>query len=453
MRNCIQDKGVRHSRLETELQQPTMKIAVILFLVALAGQGYGDSCVGRCNDYADHSHTCECNSYCDTYGDCCPDYISTCLPTSTCAGRCGNSLNLNDPCHCNAGCENFYDCCADYATVCASGGGSGGSCSGRCGDLLDSSMPCQCNSQCENHGDCCSDYNSICNSGGGGDGGNTGSCNAISVSNSEIQAVSLEMWDLDVNRAGPGDIILNPQATTSDSSTVDNSPEPFFTAVNPAVLQQPTYQALIALLDNYQKVEGIDEVSSPQEEAEQDNFLDLFVETAVGARLYDFLQSKNLAGCADIATFKDYLKRMWFGFYSRQNNAMDTSGFEHVFVGEIKTNQVSGFHNWVELYSREQDASLNYYGYVGMTEPNLYGVHFSWDGYMKGLSGSSIGTSPEMDLALFTLCHMTRPAAQCTVNIRTESGSVVSRPIQTWTWTKTYPGDGLKYVASAYFLV
>uniref|UniRef100_H2ZB64 Uridylate-specific endoribonuclease n=1 Tax=Ciona savignyi TaxID=51511 RepID=H2ZB64_CIOSA len=323
-------------------------------------------------------------------------------------------------------------------------------CEGRCGFKLDSSKPCQCNTQCANYGDCCDDYNKLCVE--GGDGGGTG-CSALSVSNAEILEISLELWNLDVNRAAAGDVVFNRQASTSDSSTVDSSSEPFFTYVNPNLLLKPTYQSLIALLDNYQSVQGINEVTTSEETAEQDAFLDLFLDTSIGKRLFEFLQSKNRAGCSDLATFKDYLRKQWFELFSRQNNAMDTSGFEHVFVGEIKGSSVSGFHNWVQFYLREQDKSLNYYGYVRYTNPELYGVHFEWEGYMKGLSGTAIGASPEADLALFTLCHMLRPASACSVNITDDSGTVVTRSIQTWTWTKTYPGDGLSYVASAYYVI
>ena len=48
---------------------------------------------------------------------------------------------------------------------------------------------------------------------------------------------------------------------------------------------------------------------------------------------------------------------MWFGKYSRaeQSDVLDSSGFEHVFQGQILENRVDviGFHNWVQTYQEE----------------------------------------------------------------------------------------------------
>lgn len=33
------------------------------------------------------------------------------------------------------------------------------------------------------------------------------------------------------------------------------------------------------------------------------------------------------------------LKMMWFGLYSRSNNKLDSSGFEHIFAGSSKADE------------------------------------------------------------------------------------------------------------------
>lgn len=62
----------------------------------------------------------------------------------------------------------------------------------------------------------------------------------------------------------------------------------FFTYVNPDILQRPSYKALVDLLDNYEKMQGINEDVYPEETFEQDLFLDLLMQSAIGQRLYEF---------------------------------------------------------------------------------------------------------------------------------------------------------------------
>jgi len=367
----------------------------------------------------------------------------TCIGAS-CQSRCGDSFDGSMSCQCNTACETHSDCCSDYYTICKS---SSDSCSGRCGDNLDNSYSCQCNSYCERYGDCCSDYEKECTDAGG-------SCSPKSISNDEILQLSDELYLLDVNRAKKGDIVVNIQSQTSDSSSTDLASQPFFSYVNPNLMLKNTYKKLIALQDNYEKYQGTDDVFSDQQLIEQDSFLDEVLDTDIGARLYDFFAEKDILGCesASKSYFKQLLKDIWFGLYSRKNGAMDTSGFEHVFVGEISGSSVSGFHNWIQIYQQELAGNLDYFGYTDISEPNLYGLHFEWFGRMKGLSGSLVGSSPEYDLAIFTLCHIARPDSQCSVNLRNSYGSTVTQKIQTWTWAKSQPAEDREYVASAYFL-
>ena len=43
---------------------------------------------------------------------------------------------------------------------------------------------------------------------------------------------------------------------------------------------------------------------------------------------------------------------------------MDSSGFEHVFVGETRSGtEIIGFHNWLQFYLQEKHGHLDYKGY------------------------------------------------------------------------------------------
>jgi Endoribonuclease XendoU len=72
--------------------------------------------------------------------------------------------------------------------------------------------------------------------------------------------------------------------------------------------------------------------------------------------------------------FKALLQKIWFTLYRRRGQP-DTSGFEHVFVGEYKgdspTDNAEGFHNWVQLATQEAAGKTNYKFWKGQAEVNF----------------------------------------------------------------------------------
>lgn len=46
------------------------------------------------------------------------------------------------------------------------------------------------------------------------------------------------------------------------------------------------------------------------------------------------------------------------------------------------------------------------------TYPDVLGMQFMWDGYYKQVGSSVIGSSPEFDFAMYSLCYITRPGKQ-----------------------------------------
>ena len=88
------------------------------------GGGGGASCEGRCGNFTAGA-TCQCDSACAQYGDCCADKAALCdapppppppqpSPTS-CVSKCGQNAGS---CWCDASCAQFGDCCADKVAVC-----------------------------------------------------------------------------------------------------------------------------------------------------------------------------------------------------------------------------------------------------------------------------------------------------------------------------------------------
>ncbi|TKS71625.1 Poly(U)-specific endoribonuclease [Collichthys lucidus] len=366
----------------------------------------------------------------------------------SCQSRCGYGTDSGFSCQCNPSCERYNDCCSDYAEICKT---SATSCKGRCGEKYNSQNKCHCNSKCSQYSNCCSDYADLCGGDGGGGGGGSGSGSGV-ITDAEIKSVSEALYALDSNKASASELIIDPQALVDNSQTSsqsDLSPRPLFRYLDEgALFSRPTYAAFLAVLDNYQRMTGQTEDFSPQQLAEQETFVkETMSNTELGRELFAFLYTKGV-----YATEEDFLydlKMMWFGLYSRYNKKMDSSGFEHIFAGEIKGGKVSGFHNWIQFYLLEKRGQLNYYSHSfngpWTTYPDVMGMQFEWDGYFKQVGSAVIGCSPEFDFALYSLCYITRPGKQCRLSL---GGKELI--IQTYTWDNSFYGDGKKFIGSAF---
>ncbi|KAG7157298.1 poly(U)-specific endoribonuclease-like [Homarus americanus] len=92
-----------------------MKLTFLLLLAAAGG--YGQSCNGRCGDN-DPTQSCECNSDCTKFNDCCSDYEEICM---SCMDRCDEAFLKPKPCQCNNQCNSHNNCCPDYDDECGGG--------------------------------------------------------------------------------------------------------------------------------------------------------------------------------------------------------------------------------------------------------------------------------------------------------------------------------------------
>lgn len=84
--------------------------------------------------------------------------------------------------------------------------------------------------------------------------------------------------------------------------------------------------------------------------------------------IYSYVVVGNITG--DTSEFKNLLREIWFDMYSRQRGQLGSSGFEHVFLGELKNNEVSGFHNWLFFSEEEIKGAVDYLGYMKKVDLN-----------------------------------------------------------------------------------
>lgn len=144
------------------------------------------------------------------------------------------------------------------------------------------------------------------------------------------------------------------------------------------------------------------------------------MQTRIMRYAHEILVSK---GCAskNVQEFAQELHNIWFTLYKREA-LNDSSGFEHVFVGEEREGKIMGMHNWIQLYMEEKKGHLNYKGYIQPRrrargdEPHeneqLVTIQFEWFGKLKPVSTSFVGTSPEFEFALYTVCFLLGDEAQ-----------------------------------------
>lgn len=81
--------------------------------------------------------------------------------SDSCAALCGQPYDRTLSCQCDSQCLGYGDCCADICPMCDAMGGidceAVPSCVGLCGNPYDDMAPCQCDSECAGYGDCCDD--------------------------------------------------------------------------------------------------------------------------------------------------------------------------------------------------------------------------------------------------------------------------------------------------------
>ncbi|OEE60114.1 hypothetical protein A1OK_12440 [Enterovibrio norvegicus FF-454] len=251
------------------------------------------------------------------------------------------------------------------------------------------------------------------------------------------------------------DIKLNEQGTRNPRKR-DLAKFRLFDSVNTdKLMHSSSYQAFKRLIDNYNELQRDGEQYSQQELIEIDHFL----ETCFNAEssnavplmeeVYHYITaSREIGGlgfeakkysdmpfssptfgsnaCVDLsnmAAFRQTVRNLWFGLYTNyfDKAVVGASGFEHVFLGEIKREgsryEVSGYHYWVKFFWDEQAAmsgqsNLNYLGSFydgpeGQLNADVATLSMRWrvgnKSALKEKGGFFVGTSPECMLAMGTL--------------------------------------------------
>jgi poly(U)-specific endoribonuclease len=243
-----------------------------------------------------------------------------------------------------------------------------------------------------------------------------------------LAAMSLQdaiayLWKLDEGNRLPWGDGFTYNLQNKGRLGADRCSEPLFNYVN---LQHPFWsrpitKAYLALLDNYERETGKAEQVTAKEREEMSLFLDRLCETRVMQFTYEFLKehgkdarTKHLRQPHDMQTL---VSELWFAPYTRCR-PNDSSGFEHVFVGEERHGKVIGLHNWIQFYLEEKKGKINYSGWVGKQDSDynddvhLVTVKFSWEDGAddeveeKPMSTILCGSTVEFELAILTIVFL-----------------------------------------------
>lgn len=281
----------------------------------------------------------------------------------------------------------------------------------------------------------------------------------------ELSEAVQKLFDLDEpNRLVPGkDYVVDIKSRKVAADGTETTHDPLFRSFDSAIFEnRPTYKSFVALLDNYQPNVCSVEDNTSDETREAYTFLKACMATPVLKFCYSYCKSK-LEEASEISEgsakeppkrpfdteedFVELLYKIWFQLYSRSkgcgNENIDSetgrdaievasvvenssekrragpkvygsSGFEHVFVGEIRNDKVIGFHNWIQLCLQEKagNCKLKYRGKTpkaGSLDPykkRVLTYNLQWKGAEKPFGTSLLGVSPVFELALYTMVFL-----------------------------------------------
>ncbi|KAH7721262.1 placental protein 11 related [Aphelenchoides avenae] len=168
------------------------------------------------------------------------------------------------------------------------------------------------------------------------------------------------------------------QARANNFDTITN-PVRFVNLHDTTILHRPTFLPFIQLKDHFNPQIGEAETATPEKQQLITAFLNAVSTSQTWNVLIELLQRKALIldypqPAADIELVRKWLRgiteMLWFQTFPRNagTSVADTSGFEHVFMGEWSTNsKVLGLHNWLTYYHREQhnNEQVQYLGFLG----------------------------------------------------------------------------------------
>ncbi|TMW53283.1 hypothetical protein DOY81_001649 [Sarcophaga bullata] len=268
----------------------------------------------------------------------------------------------------------------------------------------------------------------------------------VSPTEYEMTDFTKSLYDLELQH-NPYLAKVNFQGKTKASYHDDRAQHPLL-QVNDDLLALDalkTTALMRRLFDNYELDTHAIENVTPEEEQEELEFLTAILETPIMKKTMQFLVFKGVVTNNHDRQLQ-LLKDTWFLQYSRGQGRIGSSGFEHVFLAEIRDQNVLGLHNWVYFHEQERLGNLDYKGYInkldlGKESHYLTAIRFQFHHVNKPYNTLLVGTTPELELSLYTVCFFLSVGKPCPVQLGHVKFHIITHA---WDW------HGKKTVATAY---
>uniref|UniRef100_A0A915JL98 Endoribonuclease n=1 Tax=Romanomermis culicivorax TaxID=13658 RepID=A0A915JL98_ROMCU len=218
----------------------------------------------------------------------------------------------------------------------------------------------------------------------------------ISVRN--FQAIVASLWEADTSRQRL--ILNNQQSKLFPPKTLTK------------YQTKPTVEKLLEIFKIYDDEKAIDGLDQQLLDVKVKQFLYELVRTRVFTILRDKLKLYDVPSAENVDEFTKFIYDIWFKRYKRKSTGkMGSSAFQHVFIGESneETNEVSGLHNWIRYSYLEEKGLIQYDPYKGYMREFVATISYKLNGKSKPFGSMFVGTSPEFEMAVFTLCYLFMP--------------------------------------------
>ncbi|XP_011631710.1 poly(U)-specific endoribonuclease homolog isoform X1 [Pogonomyrmex barbatus] len=249
------------------------------------------------------------------------------------------------------------------------------------------------------------------------------------ISNEEVKKLSESLFEADKNNAYKY-VTVNLQGETKEDGTSDDASLPLLD-VKPEAYEIPTIKSVLALHDNYEIDVKMKETVTSEERKEENELLDRFLETDVFKAAMKFLVDKGFVP-NDEYEFKDTLKRIWFSQFQRVEGEPSSSGFEAVFLAEKLDSYMIGPQNWIYFAKQEAQKNIDYKGYIKDIKLGDKGEAikirsaFNIPDTKHSVTTLLVGLSPELEMALYTMCFYLRPNDVCPISLGGKDINLVS---------------------------